>query len=210
MKPWLIVPAKPFTAAKSRLAAILSPDERARLGAYLLERTLRVAGEADSFDEMVVVSRDPAALQLAAARGARALVETGDELNVAVAQACLVAQANGAACALILPADLPRLTVTDLHLLCTAGESPATIVITPSRDGGTNALLIPLPAPIRFAYGRNSFDLHLRQATVFTPNTRVVKTDNLHFDLDAPADLGELTQDGPQALQELLATLARL
>lgn len=209
MRPWLIVPAKPFTAAKSRLAAILSPDERARLGAYLLERTLRIANEADVFDDIVVISRDSAALQLAATLGARALVETGDELNLAVAQACLSAQEGGATSALILPADLPRLTVGDLHLLCAAAETSATIVITPSRDGGTNALLLPLPAPISFAYGRNSFHHHMRHATLSTSNVRVVETDNLHFDLDAPADLGELANDGTEALQDLLATLAR-
>lgn len=209
MKPWLIIPAKPFTAAKSRLAAILTPAERARLGAYLLERTLRVANEADAFEDIVVVSRDPVALQLAAARGARALVETGDELNLAVAQACRAAQENGATSALILPADLPRLTVADLHLLCAAAKTPATIVITPSRDGGTNALLLPLPAPILFAYGHNSFHHHMRQATLYTPNVHVVETASLHFDLDAPADLGELANDGPETLQELLATLAR-
>lgn len=208
MKPWLIIPAKPFTAAKSRLAAILSPTERARLGAFLLERTLRVAQAAAAFDEIMVVSRDPVALQLASALGARALAETGDELNEAVTQACRYAQENGATSALILPADLPRLTIADLHLLCAAADAPETVVITPSRDGGTNALLLSLPVPFTFAYGSDSFQHHERRATRSALNVRVVETDNLRFDLDAPADLSELADDGPVALQELLANLA--
>ncbi|MCB0021775.1 MAG: 2-phospho-L-lactate guanylyltransferase [Caldilinea sp.] len=208
MKPWLIIPAKPFTAAKSRLATILSPTERARLGAFLLERTLRVAQEAEAFDEIMVISRDPVALQLASGLGARALAETGVELNEAVTQACRDAQENGATCVLVLPADLPRLTAADLHLLCAAADAPETVVITPSRDGGTNALLLSLPVPFAFAYGRDSFQHHARRATRSALDVRVVETDNLRFDLDAPADLSELANDGPVALRELLATLA--
>ena len=156
----------------------------------------------------MVVSRDPAAIQLASALGARALVETGDELNEAVTQACRYAQENGATSALILPADLPRLTVADLHLLCAAADAPETVVITPSRDGGTNALLLSLPVTFAFAYGSDSFQHHEQRATRSALNVRVVETDNLRFDLDAPADLSELANDGPVALQELLANLA--
>lgn len=208
MKPWLIIPAKPFTAAKSRLAAILSPTARARLGAFLLERTLHIAQEANVFDKIMVVSRDPAVLQLASALGAKALAETGDELNDAVTQACRDAQENGATSALVLPADLPQLTAADLHLLCAAADAPETVVITPSRDGGTNALLLSLPVPFTFAYGSDSFQHHVRRATRSALNVRVVETDNLRFDLDAPADLSELANDGPAVLQELLASLA--
>ncbi len=208
MKPWLIVPAKPFTAAKSRLAASFSPAERAQLGAYLLDRTLRVAQKAGAFAEIIVVSRDPATRQLASALGARALAEAGNELNLAVTQACREAQECGAASVLVLPADLPLLTVADLHQLCAAADTPATAVITPSRDGGTNALLLPLPAPITFAYGIDSFTHHVRQAVRSALSVRVVETDSLRFDLDAPADLSELASDRPVALQELLANLA--
>ena len=207
MKPWLIVPAKPFIAAKSRLAASLSPPERARLGAYLLERTLRVAQKADAFAEIIVVSRDPAALQLASTLGARALAEVGDDLNPAVTQACQNAQKNGAISALVLPADLPLLTAADLHQLCAAADPPAATVITPSRDGGTNALLLPLPAPFAFAYGSGSFFHHVRLAAQSALDVRIVETDNLRFDLDAPADLSELASDRPAAWQELLANL---
>lgn len=208
MKPWLIVPAKPFTAAKSRLAAILSPASRAELGARLLERTLRVAHATAAFDEIVVVSRDAAALQLTAAMGAFALAEEGGELNLAVAQACDVALAGGATHALILPADLPLLTVEDLNLLCVAADTPATLVITPSRDGGTNALLLPLPAPIAFAYGADSFERHVRQADAKALVARVVETASLRFDLDSPADLIELASGAMAPLHDLFAGIA--
>jgi len=208
MKPWLIVPAKPFTAAKSRLAAILSPASRAELGARLLERTVQVARATAAFEQIVVVSRDAAALQLAAGLGATALAEVGGELNAAVAQACGVAVAGGATRALILPADLPLLTVEDLDLLCAAADTASTIVVTPSRDGGTNALLLPLPAPIAFAYGADSFRQHVRQAAAQALPVRVVETARLCFDLDSPADLIELSEDVTTPLHDLLAGIA--
>lgn len=203
MKPWLIVPAKPLQEAKSRLAGILSTSQRAALSAHLLERTLRMAATSACFHRSLVVSRDPAALSLAVRYGALPLLETGFDLNAALEQACRHASALGAAAALILPADLPRLRTTDLHALVAAFDDSRRVAIAPSSDGGTNALLLPLPAPFRLAFGPNSFDVHCRQMTEAGYVPQPVCTATLRFDLDTPHDWQELAMAAPISVADL-------
>jgi len=196
MKQWLIVPVKPFDKAKSRLAGVLPDAMRAELSAQLLEQTLHIAATADLFAQIVVVSRDPAALTIAAAFGAIGLMENLADLNSALIQACGYAHASGADGALLLPADLPRLHQQDLVELVEAFLShPRTVVFAPSRDGGTNALMSPLPAPFSFAFGADSYCIHRALATAAGFTATVVNSTTLAFDLDSPADLCEFVAD---------------
>ncbi len=197
MRPWLIVPAKPFDEAKSRLAAALPHDERTALSAALLERTLQVAAESLLFERRVVVSRDPAALALATHCGADALPEAVADLNAALTQAAAVATAAGADAALLLPADLPHLCVADLHALAAAFAGVRRVVLAPSRDGGTNALFLPLPPPFAFAFGVDSCRAHQQAADAAGCAVVRVERAALSFDLDSPADLQELLAAGP-------------
>ena len=205
MKPWLIIPAKPFDEAKSRLASVLSAPQRATLSAHLLERTLRTALAADCFAQVLVVSRDPAALLLAAQFAALPLLETDVDLNAAVEQACRQVMALGGNAALILPADLPRLHTTDLHALIAAFGDGKRVVIAPSGDGGTNALLLPLPAPFVFAFGADSYHAHRTLATTAGCAIQDVLSVTLRFDLDAPRDWEELASAAPFSVAALLA-----
>lgn len=203
MRRWLIIPAKPFDEAKSRLAGVLCDSMRALLSAHLLERTLRTAVKTRLFEHIVVVSRDPAALALASAFDAVALTEEVADLNTALAQACTHARVAGADAALLLPADLPQLRSEDLHELVAAFSDRRTVVLAPSRDGGTNALLLTLPAPFPFAFGPDSWRVHQMLATTAGFAVVAVHSATLSFDLDSPADLQELAVDPSFSLQTL-------
>jgi 2-phospho-L-lactate guanylyltransferase len=192
MKRWLIVPAKPFDEAKSRLAGVLPSAERTALSAALLDRTLHIATESNLFEHIIVVSRDPVALALAERAGAGALPEAIADLNAALAQAANHAAAAGAAAALLLPADLPYLCGDDLRDLTAAFIDQRTVVLAPSRDGGTNALFLPLPPPFAFAFGPDSGHAHQKAAAAAGCIVRLVQRATLSFDLDSPADLQEM------------------
>ncbi|MER3514272.1 MAG: 2-phospho-L-lactate guanylyltransferase, partial [Chloroflexota bacterium] len=73
--------------AKSRLAPVLTPNQRATLGRALLARTLDVLTAQPVLAGVLVVSADPTALDLAKAKGAVALMEIEVSLNAALAQA---------------------------------------------------------------------------------------------------------------------------
>jgi 2-phospho-L-lactate guanylyltransferase len=117
-------------------------------------------------------------------------------LNHALRQATGSAQAHGADAVLILPADLPRITPDDITQLVRIAETQATVdplrpcmVIAPSQDGGTNALLLRPPTAIDFAFGPDSFQRHRAQAAAVGASCHVVHAPGLAFDLDRPRDL---------------------
>lgn len=191
MSVWLVAPVKPLDESKSRLAACLAQTERAALTRTLLERTLLLARASRCFEALLVVSRDDAVLNVAAAAGALTLHEAGSDLNLALEQGCAQAWQQGADAALILPTDLPLLTAADIATLV-ARHTAHGIVLSPSQDGGTNALLLPLPAPLPFCFGVDSFARHRQAALAADLDVAVYTSPTLAFDLDRPEDLALL------------------
>ena len=203
---WTIVPVKPFSEGKSRLAGYLSPPTRRALNRDLLTRTLDAIrlGRIDA--EIVVVSRDSEALDVAVRLGGHALTEEQSnllsldtapqtiptapelQLNAALTQAARYAVARGATKVLILPTDLPNLTAEDVQAMASPRGRGPQIIIAPSRDGGTNALMLQPGQAIPFAFGRDSFRRHQRLAVEAGIPVRVVESDSLLFDVDLPED----------------------
>lgn len=192
MKLWLVVPVKPLNAVKSRLTTVLDAGERAGLMRHLLRHVLANAVAADCFAEIVVVSRDPQVWAVAHLAGAGVIHEQGRDLNLALEQARQYVIAQGAHALLVLPADLPLMTVADLHELRRLGETQPGVVIAPSRDGGTGALLLHPPNAIPFAFGPHSFERHCRAATDHGQPCQIYHSPTLAFDVDLPADWVEL------------------
>ena len=184
-----VVPVKPFAEAKRRLADILDVGARSELSHYMLERTLGVLGRVDGIDRMLVISRDPAALQVGRRAGAWSIWESGSGLNPALEQATRIAMANGADSLLVVPADLPFLTEQDVRSMVDLGPTPPCLVIAPAgRDQGTNALLTNPAGLFRYAFGESSYDEHCRRAAQAGAEVQVYKADGTAFDLDLPED----------------------
>ena len=206
MSLWTIVPVKPFSEGKSRLAGYISHQTRRTLNRNLLTRTLDAIRLAHIEAEIVVVSRDNDALDLAARLGSHALteersapqsLETGSQpfppapeiqLNAALTQAARYAVARGATKLLILPTDMPNLTAEDVRAMASPRGRGPQIIIAPSRDGGTNALMLQPGQAIPFAFGRDSFRRHQRLAVEAGIPVRVVESASLLFDVDLPED----------------------
>ena len=75
MSLWTIVPVKPFSEGKSRLAGCISPQKRHALNRELLTRTLAAIHLAHIDAQIVVVSRDRNALAVAEEAGSHGLAE---------------------------------------------------------------------------------------------------------------------------------------
>jgi 2-phospho-L-lactate guanylyltransferase len=188
---WAIVPVKPLRRGKSRLAGVLSENERAVLNYSMLNNTLKVLREVPEIEATLVISRDPSALSLARAHKARTVQEDGSpELNAAIRRATIVAQAYAAHGVLILPADLPLITSVDLGVFLSNIGYPPEIVIAPDhREDGTNALFISPPGLIDYLYGPGSFQRHLQQSEKFGIKHTICRLPSLGLDLDLPEDL---------------------
>jgi 2-phospho-L-lactate guanylyltransferase len=182
-----LIPAKPYTEAKSRLSPVLSEAQRADLSRWLLRRTLRLALAV--IEQVVVVSRDQDLLRQATALGASGLLEESPDLNQALDQAARFAQARGARGLLVLPADLPRLARHNLHRILSLGAASPAVVIAPCRHGtGTNALLLRPPGVIPFSFGPDSFSAHCAAACAAGVEPIVYQDERVAFDLDTPED----------------------
>ena len=203
---WVVVPVKPFNEGKSRLAGHITPQQRRDLNRELLTRTLTVINRAHLDAEILVISRDTHALAAAKRAGSRTLpeesqpctapppsckpndTESEPQLNAALTQAARYAAAHGATKLLVLPTDMPNLTAADVRTMAASHGPEPQITIAPSRDGGTNALMLQPPQAIPFAFGRESFLRHQRLAAQAGIPVHVVQSDSLLFDIDLPED----------------------
>jgi 2-phospho-L-lactate guanylyltransferase len=185
-----IIPAKPLNQSKTRLAAVLSLNERVELSRHLLQRTLHLARQVG---QVVVISRDAAVRRLAKQAGAWALVEAGEDLNKALQQASDWVAAQGGQAILILPGDLPLLQLSDLTEIVEVGQSNPSIVIAPSqRLDGTNALFLRPPNLIPFAFGLGSLERHQQAARAMGIEPVIYRSLTVALDLDLPEDLTAL------------------
>lgn len=191
MTLWAIVPVKPLRRGKSRLASALSADERTNLNRLLLEHTLETLAHLKDIEQVLVVSRDPAALAIAREHGARTVREGGaSKLNTALKRATLVAQVYATRGVLILPADLPLLTRDDILTLIRRARRPPVVVIAPDRRSqGTNALLISPAGLIEYDFGPGSFKRHCDRAQKAGARLEIINLPSLALDLDLPEDL---------------------
>ena len=134
MTLWAIVPVKPLRVGKSRLSGVLSQDERADLNRRLLDHTLDTLTAIPEIEQVLVISRDPAALSLAREHGARTVQENGaPKLNIALARATVVVKKYNIRGVLIVPADLPLLTPQDVQFMLERANDPPVVVVAPGR-----------------------------------------------------------------------------
>jgi 2-phospho-L-lactate guanylyltransferase len=188
---WAIVPLKPLTSAKSRLASVLAPHERQQLAETLFRRVLDVLRGVPQLAGTLVISRDPRALAIARDYGAKTVQESGaPELNAALLRATsLVAVWRGKG-VLILPADLPLITAEDVTAMIDMAQGIHSVVIATDRNhDGTNAMLVKPPGLIDYAYGIGSFQRHLSRAEVAGARVYCYESERLALDLDVPEDL---------------------
>jgi len=191
MSLWAIVPVKSLRRGKSRLAKVLTIDERAALNNKLLSRTLRCLQTVPLIDEVLVISYDPEVLAKAREFGV-VTVQEGEKtnLNNALRQATMAAKAYNASKVLILPADLPFINKEAVFdFLSQAGDPPEIIISADRHSYGTNALFTNPIGILEYNFGEGSFQKHVEQAQRKKINVRVNNQEAITFDLDLPEDL---------------------
>lgn len=194
-RTFAIVPVKALADSKSRLAAVLSPAERAALTLDTLRAVLD-ALDLPGIAARLVVSPDPAVLDAAQASGATGLLQrctppdAADGLNGALEEARVAALAAGAGALLIVLGDLPLLGRGNVEALLELADMPRVVVLAPDRrESGTNALLVRPANALPFAFGPGSLARH--QALAAARGLRIAhyRAPGAALDLDTPDDL---------------------
>jgi 2-phospho-L-lactate/phosphoenolpyruvate guanylyltransferase len=188
VKTLALVPAKVLSEAKSRLAAVLDEPERAAIALDMLRAVLGQLRQVRNVDAYAVVTGDERAAALAAQLGASVVAEPSEGLNLALDAGRAWAAAQAAEALLVVLSDLPLVLAADLEAVAgCAGQ--AEVVIAPSKDGGTNALLLRPPGVIPFRFGRDSASYHRFEAEKRGLEVAFVRRESLAFDVDTPEDL---------------------
>lgn len=197
MTLWAIVPVKPLSRGKSRLAGVLTQEERVDLNRRLLAHTLDTLTVIPEIEHVLVVSRDQSALALARDHGARTVQENGaPQLNVALTRATVIVKSYNTRGVLIIPADLPLISPEDIRVMLDRAYEPPVVVVAPdSRHQGTNALLVCPVGLIEYDFGPGSFQRHCERALKAGARLEVVELSSLELDVDLPEDLDRISQE---------------
>jgi len=187
---YAIVPVNDSSAAKTRLARVLTRRERGSLCLAMLSDVLDALRGTKGIRRILVVTRDINAARLGAGKGARVLSEGRTRgLNPAVRRGIRFAEREGADQVLIVPADVPLAKSSNFRRILRMGRKAKTLIV-PSYDlGGTNALLLRPPRIIPISYGRDSFRRHCRLARERNLTIRILRFQSLGLDADTPLDL---------------------
>jgi 2-phospho-L-lactate guanylyltransferase len=207
----VVLPMRTVSGGKARLGGALDAEEREELVLGMLLHTLAVLGEWPVPRRLHLVSPDPllTAVTHGAGPGVTIHRQPDEGLNEGIRIGVGAAGAEGAASVLVLPGDLPLLSVEALDELgmaadagVAAAEGGPLVAIAPSdARNGTNALLLRPVGVIDPAFGPGSFEAHLRAAEAAGAAVQVVHYPTLGFDLDTPDDLERLD---PARLRELM------
>jgi 2-phospho-L-lactate guanylyltransferase len=178
----IALPIKPFAAAKQRLAAVLSVDQRRSLSIALAGRSTDTAATTGATP--LVLAADEEVAGWADRRGLDWIADRGLDLDGAATGAVSWAAERGRPW-VICHADLPLLGVADL-LAATGPVEAGRPVVAASTDGGTS-LIGGCTDRFEFSYGPGSFHRHL--AKLKSADPVVLSRLGLSLDLDEPQDL---------------------
>lgn len=189
-----LVPAKALEQAKTRLAALLSEDERRRLALGMLEDVVRALQSVPRIDTIAVVSPDSDVIERAVELGVQAIAEppSARGINEALSYGQDVMSRQRPDALLVVLADVPAVKASEIEAVLDALPSDRGIVICPSNAGGTSALALRPYDILPFRFGANSFEAHTAEASVRDLATTVLQIDSLARDIDEPDDLYHL------------------
>ncbi|OYR46978.1 2-phospho-L-lactate guanylyltransferase [Halorubrum sp. Hd13] len=171
---------------KSRLSAVLDPDERKAFARAMLRDVLDAVRAADGDPRVLATGPVEADLACPVDVDERPLT---DAVNAAL-DARVDDSPEDATPVAVVMADLALATPEALRELFAAGRE-ADVAIAPGRGGGTNAFAASHPA-FRVDYHGASYLDHRRIAAEVGASVAVVDSHRLATDVDEPADLAEL------------------
>lgn len=198
-KVYAVVPFKQAEQVKQRLRPILNSAQRYQLAIAMLKDVLGALSQSEKMISILVVSRDSRLKNLVESYGARLLsVNLDNCLNSALSQATLLLQSQNARQIMYIHADIPLLASPDLdEVISDHLNYNCDLTLVPSnKDDGTNIMLRKLPSCQPLRYGKNSYRIHLEDATSQGLRTHSICNPRIGFDIDTPKDFYRFLQKG--------------
>jgi 2-phospho-L-lactate guanylyltransferase len=188
---WCIIPIKSLNQAKHRLKHVLYPDERQDFFKAMFEDVLSTMMSVPDFEQVAVATVCPAAGIIAKKYGAIVLSTSHDQgQTAAVVRSAKILDARGITSMLVIPGDVPLVTVEEIKIVLDLHEKAPSMTIVPAQDElGSNCIALSptIAAPLRF--GPNSYFPHLETARKLGLSLQSPKLPGLGLDIDTPEDL---------------------
>jgi len=190
-----LVPIKEPARGKSRLASLLSQEQRGALNTLLARRALEACTRLFGVERTLVVTGSTAAAGIAREFGVRVVPEERSQrdVNAAIAAGAECARLAGAGGIIVVPTDLPLLAGSSLQAAIAAiPEAPGCVLVPDRRGTGTNVMGL---APVRsdlFSFGEPSLERHASHARRLGYEVRIHHCEALALDLDRPEDYNQL------------------
>ncbi len=191
MCPHALIPFKPANP-KSRLAGILSPEEREAFARAMLEDVIAAARDANCSPVIIATELfDSEDIQI-----------TIPDKDLSGTLNEVLSQSVGSI--LILMADLPLATGAAIKRVISTKSDMA---IVPGRGGGTNVIFLKDPVKFHVDYYGMSFLKHMKIAEEAGLSCEVIDSFVLHTDIDEKDDLVELLTHGAGKSREYIEKL---
>ncbi len=188
----VFLPLKDLAWAKTRLAGLLSDEQRETLVEAMALDVVDAVLAAGSDTRLSVIApgcwqgRLPQCPDLNLLREEQ-LASTG--LNGVLREAVAIEQPDRA---LVLHGDLPGLAAQDIRAAARTLRDHDVVICPDAAGVGTNALGFRFDAMPAFYFGPDSFAAHQRCADAGSGPWTVLDRPGLTLDIDTPADLGAL------------------
>ncbi|MBM3941471.1 MAG: 2-phospho-L-lactate guanylyltransferase [SAR202 cluster bacterium] len=201
-----VVPMKPLSSSKTRLARTLTDQERFDLTIGMLRWV--VTASVSQVDACWVVGGDERVRLATEDAGGVWRQDLGKDLNETLALAFQRVFNQGRA-GLYLAGDLPFLKSADVHNMIQSSRRNTNITLAPARkDSGTNSILVPRGLPFQPELGPRSFQRHLAQSARLGVSVAMCYSPGLGFDLDTFDDLETYESMEPGLLARLVPSWA--
>ncbi|HEY5318813.1 MAG TPA: 2-phospho-L-lactate guanylyltransferase [Solirubrobacteraceae bacterium] len=185
-----ILPIKNFTEAKQRLEPLLSPGPRRALAEAMFSDVLTALRRSSSVEDILVITRDHIAQQIAGGHGALVLDDDEPGQSPAAMLGIGYAIEHEYERALLVPGDCPMLDPREVDaLIAQPHDSPSALIVADRHGTGTNALLLTPPDSLVPAFGPDSYERHVANAEAAGTTHELVSVATLELDIDGPDDL---------------------
>ena len=157
---------------------------------------LSVLANVPELSGIAVVTLDPSIATLAGKYGAQVFADGAGDGHARAVNAA-AARLDGAGCGaiLVLPADIPLITASEISTVIAAHRAAPALTIVQAHDGrGSNAVMVSPPCAVPFAFGENSFSGYVENARRRGIEPTILTLPGIRFDIDNAADLALFMQ----------------
>lgn len=189
MKTAAIIPVKTFSKAKTRLG--LSSEKTEKICEIMLEEILHTLTISPLIDKIIIVTRDPRALEISKKFDVIPITDTEESgVNNAVSLADDYLIKNKFDASIVFPQDIPYMKTQDIEFVLKFKSDTNFVIVVPSRRfDGTNAL-VRMPIDLmKTHYDEDSYKIHMSTAKEITRDVSLVFAKRIMWDVDNLEDL---------------------